>query len=163
ALAGRDAVVAGRPQDDLLALVRAAVRAAGGVGVGQVGRDDVHPHALGGHPRGGDVERAEEAAAHQRAPVISVDRLCSFLGRIAIIVSKRIWFSARFAFVRSTSTPLPSARMACVSTVERGVTCATWDGSLVDSRAEASWSWNVTSCGLKPGTFTLARLFESTT
>src|SRR4051812_3922510 len=57
----------GRLKHDLLAAVRLAVGAAGRLRVGEVLRRDVHPQALRGERRRGDLHAAEHA--HQPTPM----------------------------------------------------------------------------------------------
>src|SRR3954471_12825160 len=62
-----EAAAARRLEDDLLAAVRAAVRGAGALGVGEVLRRHVHAQPLGAQRAGGDVEGAEEP--HHLPPI----------------------------------------------------------------------------------------------
>src|SRR5205807_9607101 len=64
AIAARARRLGQRLKDDLLALVRLALTIeSGGVSVGDVASDDVHPQALGGERRARDAHAAEETHA----------------------------------------------------------------------------------------------------
>ena len=114
--------------DDLAARTgRAGRRRARGVRVREVVRDRVHPQPLGREARGGDVERVEEA--HQCAPVITVSMVWRRLVSIAITLSNRSWFLARFADLgvdvdvvavgaHARSSSRSSSRTACASTAD---------------------------------------------
>ena len=83
---------------------------------------------------------------------------------IAITLSIRSWFLARFADSASTSTLLPSARMEVDESVvvENGVASTTEVSPPLDCSASARAPWNETSERLNPGVLTFARLFAST-
>src|SRR4051812_13455279 len=104
-------------EHDLLAAIRLAVGALGGLGVGEVLRRDVHPQALGREPARGDLESAE----HAHAPPIAILRIWM---RDAATCTAAAWSSALAAILAdslSTSTVEPSARMAPTDLSTAGV------------------------------------------
>src|SRR3954471_6331071 len=148
---------AGRLQDDLLAAVRAAVRAARALGVGEVLGRDVHAQALGAQGAGGDVEGAEEA--HHFVPIAD-----SSMSRRARATCTRAWYSRPFwailADSASTSTPPPSARITSFCVLSAKVVVATVS-RLPLAHAACSALWKSTSRGLKFGVLAFAMLDAS--
>src|SRR5262249_24479897 len=147
-------------EDDLLPLVRLAVRALRRVGVREVVGGDVHAKPLGGHARGGDADGAEETAHQEPVAGWSMPSRCF---SISVRVSYSIAFCVRPDISRSRSTLLPSACIAVSSSVcGSNESCSTaWSG-FDELTAKARAPWKSTSERLKPAVFALARLFERT-
>src|SRR3954449_9787332 len=155
---GGEAVRLRRLQHHLAALVRAAVRAASRLRVGEVLRRHVHAQALGAEAARGDVYRVEEA--HQATPIA-----VWMIWTRALATLTRASYSRPFLAIRadsvSTSTPLPSARIVCGSCCGVKLVASIVAPSLV-LMAWASAPWKSRSIRWKPGVSAFARLLAST-